>query len=208
MVYGKKGLNEMGGNGWDSDDVWDWKRIHLLTAGPALAQKDNQMECHSGALANPMVLVHWNLIPTQNRFSAFQETEGDGENLEPSDSKMHNKFLLIRESMRMLGERVNEVQRSMPRVEFSRKNQLRAGRSVPADTVKSDVVMQLSRAPDEVNRLHFLGNLLQMESGIHQVQAVPGFVWKSVTDIVDSGAINNVVPSSVSAKALVESNGL
>ena len=73
--------------------------------------------------------------------------------------------------------------------------------------------MQLSRAPDEVNRvksargLHFLGNLLPTESGIHQVQAAPGFVWKPVTSIVDSVAINNVAPSSVSAKALVESNG-
>ena len=73
--------------------------------------------------------------------------------------------------------------------------------------------MQLSRAPDEVNRvnsargLHFLGNLLPTESGIHQVQAAPGFVWKPVTSIVDSGAINNVAPSSVSAKALVESDG-
>ena len=72
--------------------------------------------------------------------------------------------------------------------------------------------MQLSRAPDEVNRvksargLHFLGNLLPTESGIHQVQAAPGFVWKPVTRKVDSGAINCVVPSSVSAKALVESN--
>ena len=42
--------------------------------------------------------------------------------------------------------------------------------------------------------------------GIHQVQAAPGFVWKPVTSKVDSGAINCVVPSSVSAKALVESN--
>ena len=32
--FGKKGLNEMGGNGWDSDDVWDLNGIHLLTAGP------------------------------------------------------------------------------------------------------------------------------------------------------------------------------
>ena len=32
--FGKKGLNEMGGNGWDVDDVWDLNEIHLLTAGP------------------------------------------------------------------------------------------------------------------------------------------------------------------------------
>ena len=29
--FGKKGLNEMGGNGWDSDDVWDLNGIHLLS---------------------------------------------------------------------------------------------------------------------------------------------------------------------------------
>ena len=40
MGFGKKGLNEMGGNGWDSDDVCYLNGIHLLTAGPALAQKD------------------------------------------------------------------------------------------------------------------------------------------------------------------------
>ena len=37
--------------------------------------------------------------------------------------------------------------------------------------------------------------------------AAPGFVWKPVASIVDSGAKNNVAPSSVSAKALVESYG-
>ena len=126
---------------------------------------------------------------------------------------MQNQFLLMRESIRVLGERADEAQRSMPRAKFPRKNQLKAGRSVSACTVKREDVMQLSRAPDEVNRrnsargLHFLGNLLPTESGIHQVQAAPGFVWKPVTSIVDSGAINNVAPSSVSAKALVESNG-
>ena len=78
---------------------------------------------------------------------------------------------------------------------------------------KVDDVMRLSRAPAEVEQvnsvgaIHFLGNLLPTEHGIHQVQAAPGFVWKPVTSIVDSGAINNVAPSSVSAKALVESNG-
>ena len=35
----------MGGNGWDSDDVWDLNGIHLLTAGATLAQQDNEMEC-------------------------------------------------------------------------------------------------------------------------------------------------------------------
>ena len=154
--------------------------------------------------------VNWNPIPTQNRFRVFQESEGDGENLEPSDSKMQNQFPLMRESIRVLGERAN---RSMPRAKFPRKNQLKAGRSVSACTVKPEDVMQLSRAPDEVNRvssargLHCFENMLPTESGIHQVQAAPGFVWKPVTRKVDSGAINSVVPSSVSAKALVESNG-
>ena len=211
--FGKKGLNEMGGSGWDLDDVWDLNGIHLLTAGATSAQKDNQMDCHAGAQVNLPVAVHWNPIPTQNRLVVFQETEGDGKNLEPSDSKMQNQFPLMRESIRVLGERANDVQRSMPRAKFPRKNLLKAGRSVPAHTVKPEDVMQLSRAPDEVNRvnsargLHFLGNLLPTESGIHQVQAVPGFFWKPATSIVDSGAINNVAPSSVSAKALVESNG-
>ena len=73
--------------------------------------------------------------------------------------------------------------------------------------------MQLSRVPDEVNRvngvrgLHFHGKLLPTESGVHQLQAAPGFVWKPATSIVDSEAINILAPSSVSAKALVESNG-
>ena len=78
---GKKGLNEMGGNGWDSDDVWDLNGIHLLTAGATSAQKDNQMDCHAGAQVNLPVAVHWNPIPTQNRLVVFQETEGDGKNL-------------------------------------------------------------------------------------------------------------------------------
>ena len=55
--------------------------------------------------------------------------------------------------------------------------------------------------------LHFLGSLSPTESGVHQVQAAPGFVWKPVTRKLDSGAINNVAPSSVSAKTIVESNG-
>ena len=59
---------------------------------------------------------------------------------------------------------------------------------------------------NSVRRLHFLGNLLPTESGIHQVQGAPGFVWTPVTRKVDSGATNDVAPSSVSAKALVESN--
>ena len=207
--FGKKGLNEMGGNGWDSDDVWDLNRIHLLTAGATSAQKDDQMECHAGAQVNLPVAVHWNPIPTQNRFIVFQETEGDGKNLVPSDSKIENQFPLIR----VLGERANDVQRSMPRAKFPRKNQLKAGRSVPAHTVKPEDVIQLSRAPDEVNRVnsargvHFLENLMPTGSWwMHQVQAAPGFVWKPVTTTVDSGAVNNVAPSSVSAKALVESN--
>ena len=76
--FGKKGLNEMGGNGWDLDDVWFLNGIHLLTAGATLAQKDNEMECHAGAQVNLPVADNWNPIPTQNRFSVFQETEGDG----------------------------------------------------------------------------------------------------------------------------------
>ena len=75
----------MGGNGWDSDDVWDLNGIHVLTAGATLAQKDNEMECHAGAQANLPVAVNWNPIPTQNRFSVFQET--------PSDSNLQNQFL-------------------------------------------------------------------------------------------------------------------
>ena len=47
--FGRKGLNEMGGNDWDSGDVWDLNGIHLLTAEPTVAQKDKQMECHAGA---------------------------------------------------------------------------------------------------------------------------------------------------------------
>ena len=43
----KKGLNEIGSNGWGSDDVWDMDRFHLLTARPALAQKHNQTDCLS-----------------------------------------------------------------------------------------------------------------------------------------------------------------
>ena len=30
----EKGLNEVGGNGWDSGDVRAWNGIHLLFAGP------------------------------------------------------------------------------------------------------------------------------------------------------------------------------
>ena len=133
--------------------------------------------------------------------------------MEPRDSKMQNQFLVMRESIRVLGERAGEVQRSKSRAKFPRKNQLKAGRCVPTVVVKSEDVMQLSRASDDVNRvdstwgLHFLENLSPTESGTHQVQAAPGLVWKPVTSMVDSGAINNVAPSSVSAKALVESNG-
>ena len=49
------------------------------------------MECHAGAEVNLPVAVHRNPVPTQNRFIVFQETEGDGKNLEPSDSKMSAK---------------------------------------------------------------------------------------------------------------------
>ena len=83
----------------------------------------------------------------------------------------------------------------------------------PEEASQPEDVVQLSQAPDEVIRvssaraLDFLGNLLPTESGIHQVQAATGFVWKPVTRKVDSGAINNVASPSVSAKALVESNG-
>ena len=79
---------------------------------------------------------------------------------------------------------------------------------------RADDVVELSRAPDEVNQvnsvrgLHLLGrSCVPTESGIHQVQAAPGFVWKPVTSIVDSGAINNVAPCIVWAKAVMESNG-
>ena len=74
--------------------MWDLNGIHLLTAGLTLAQKDCQMECHARAQAKPTVPVHENPIPTDNRFSALQETQSDEENLEPNDSKMHNQFLL------------------------------------------------------------------------------------------------------------------
>ena len=50
--FGKKRLNEMGGNGWDSDDVWDLNGVHLQTAGPAV-----------GAQAHLPVPVLWNPIP-------------------------------------------------------------------------------------------------------------------------------------------------
>ena len=80
------------------------------------------MDCHAGAQVNFPVAVHWNPISTQNRFIVFQETEGDGKNLEPS--KIHS------ESIGALGERANDAQRTVPRA--PRKNQLKAGRSVPA----------------------------------------------------------------------------
>ena len=121
------------------------------------------------------VLVSWEAAENN-------ETEGDEENLEPHDSKMHNQY------------------------DNQRLSHLGQGKE------QADDVMKLSRAPDEVNQvnsvmgLHFLGNLLPTESGINQVQAAPGFVWKPATSKVDPGAINNEAPSSVSAKALVEQN--
>ena len=45
---------------------------NLLTAGPALAQKDNQMECHAGAHVNLPEAVHGNPVPGQNRFMQNQ----------------------------------------------------------------------------------------------------------------------------------------
>ena len=82
------------------------------------------MEFHAFAQAKPTVSVHWNPILMQNRFSAFQDTEGDEENFEPSDSKMHNRFPLMRESIRVLGGRTDEVHRSMPWAKFPRQTQL------------------------------------------------------------------------------------
>ena len=83
-----------------------------------------------------------------------------------------------------------EVLRSVPRAKFPRSSQLKGRKKRPSRYgPKSEDVMRLSLAPDEVNRLnsarvfHFLQNLL------------------------DPGAINDVAPSSVWAKALVESNG-
>ena len=43
----KKGLNEMGGNCWDSDDVWDLNGIHL---GPHWLT--GTIRCHAGSQAN------------------------------------------------------------------------------------------------------------------------------------------------------------
>ena len=80
------------------------------------------MSCgRSGELPSALP-VHWNPIPTQNRFGAFRETDGHGENLEPSDSKMHNQCLLVRESIGVLGARPNEVHRSMPLAKFTQRN--------------------------------------------------------------------------------------
>ena len=62
--FGKKGLNDMGGNGWDSDDVWDLNGNHLQTAGPAV-----------GAQAHLPVPVLWNPIPYAEQ---IQRVAGDG----------------------------------------------------------------------------------------------------------------------------------
>ena len=40
-------------------------------------------------------------------------------------------------------------------------------------------------------------DFLPTESGIHQVQAAPSFVWKPVTRKVDAGVINDVAPPRV-----------
>ena len=165
---------------------------------------------------------------------------------------MHNQFLFDTCIVSGVGERTDEVHRSMPRAKFLRKNQLKVKRSVPADTAKAVEdklnpadgvqilggrlvrvtgvpghvsglrqsrlshpfqgkeqaydVMKISRAPDGVSSLHFRGNLSLTESGIHQVQASPGFrLGKPQTSTVDSAAINVVASSSALAKGLVES---
>ena len=88
-----KGLERDGRQRLGLSDVWDLNGIHLLTAVSTVAQKDNQMEHHAGAQEEPTVPVHGNPIPTLNRFSAFQETDGDEENLEPNESKIcANRF--------------------------------------------------------------------------------------------------------------------
>ena len=43
----------------------------------------------------------------------------------------------MRESIRVLEERTDEVHRSMSRAKFFRKSQLKASRSVPADTAQT-----------------------------------------------------------------------
>ena len=58
--------------------------------------------------SKPTVPVHWDPIPTMNRFSVFRESEGDEEYLEPNDSKMRNQFPLMLELIGVLGDRTNE----------------------------------------------------------------------------------------------------
>ena len=92
--FGKKGLNEMGGNGCDSDDVRDLNGIHLLTAGPAL-----------GAQAHLPVPVLWNPIPYAEQ---IQRVAGDGRrrgDLGAQRQQMHNQCSVIRESIRGEGPR-------------------------------------------------------------------------------------------------------
>ena len=96
--FGKKGLNEMGGNGWDSDDVWGPERDPSATAGPAL-----------GAHAHIPVPVLWNPIPYAEQIQRLPRDGRRQGELGPSDSKMHNQFPLMRESSRVMGERANEV---------------------------------------------------------------------------------------------------
>lgn len=60
----------------------------------------------------------------------------------------------------------------------------------------------------ELNTVSFLGDLDPPEAGLNQMEeAGQGKVWKQVVSIVDSGAINNVAPPSISSAPTVESKG-
>ena len=81
----------MGGDGWDSGDVWGLNGIHLRDRNVAtLAQKDNEMECHAGAQAN---LPAGQSIGARSlhRIASARSRRGKAtrKTLEPSDSKMH-----------------------------------------------------------------------------------------------------------------------
>ena len=67
------------------------------------------MSCGRSGVAD-----HRNPTLTQNRFSVFKETEVDGETLEPSDSNMQNRFLLMRDSNRVSSKEPAEGRKKRP----------------------------------------------------------------------------------------------
>ena len=221
--FGKqKGLNEV--SEW-GPDAWDLTGIHALTNSFVMPKKPLAIQAPQAEQKLTIVRNSFEALAVEDEdYPEMQETIGVNTSRQKQIAAPRVKFSGRRKVSlhKMNGLNLDPMRQTEKKQPISSQsedylNSIGMGKQdVVEATIEDRSELTVGAAsgnhrPGETrldsHRLAFLGPLEPVEQGLHHVQASPGYQWKVVASIMDSGAINSVAPASVSTVPLAESKG-